>query len=285
MLCVVGLWQAVKCVWTSEQSSTYSTPLQLCANERCVCVYARACVCDCSKGLSHWLTLPYAWNNSYTRQVAVAPRSPELRCHLRNTVWFCCSLHAADCQPIALPTVEKTKPPKSTHTCWGRYWPWIWPTIALQLQPHSANFTFTLHGFCFCFWLNGSWKLCLAQTRQGQMFQDVLHSKLRFALSVQGSKLVAFCSHASHLSKLLLIAAYRVKKRTKKQKQTSVHKGAWIQFASNFILFCAHVRVFITTQPQSCLENQLKTIRGKASSIPQFSPGLTDSVWLPGFSI
>ncbi len=44
-LCVVGLWQAVKCVWTSEQSSTYSTPLQLCANERCVCVCV--CVCPC----------------------------------------------------------------------------------------------------------------------------------------------------------------------------------------------------------------------------------------------
>ena len=110
-----ALWQAVKCVWTSEQSSTYSTPVQLCANERCVCVCVCVCVVDCCKGLSRWLTHSYAWNNSYTRQVAVAPRSPEPRCHLRNTVWIFSSFFflAADCRLIALPIVRKTKKNKA----------------------------------------------------------------------------------------------------------------------------------------------------------------------------
>lgn len=44
-----------------------------------------------------------------TRQVAMAPRSPELRCHLKNTDKLCCSWHVVDCQPISLPLLETTK--------------------------------------------------------------------------------------------------------------------------------------------------------------------------------
>lgn len=142
VLCVVELRQAMKCVWTSEQSSTYSTLLRLCANERSVC--------EGCKGLSHWLTLPYAWNNFYTHQVAVAPRSPELRCHLRNTACFCCSLHAADCQPNALPIMGKTKTKNhSTASMLG------------QIQPENVsapelwNLTLFMHALFFLYFYCG----------------------------------------------------------------------------------------------------------------------------------
>lgn len=135
VLCVVELWQAMKCVWTSEQSSTYSTLPRLCANERSVCEHC--------KMLSHWLTLPYAWNNFYTHQVAVAPRSPELRCHLRNTACFCCSLHAADCRPTALPIMGKTK--TKNHPA---------ATMPEQIQPENVRTSHTLFMQPLLFFLN-----------------------------------------------------------------------------------------------------------------------------------
>lgn len=143
------------------------SPSQLCANERCICVYVNA-----AKGCHiDWLTLLYAWNNSYTRQVDVAPRSPELRCHLRNAAYI-------------LPTTNPLLRLDKTKNCWK-----CGANLSLLMQ----------FLFLFLFFNTKTLKWLI------HCFRMFCMPHLGLCSPVQGSKL-ALCSH--HLSKPLLFALY-----------------------------------------------------------------------------
>lgn len=88
MLCAAELWHTQRNVCELLNAAALTQPLCSSALMR----RRRACGpvpdCECCKRVSLWLTLLYSWNNSSTHQVAVAPRSQEQKCHLRNTACF-----------------------------------------------------------------------------------------------------------------------------------------------------------------------------------------------------